>query len=102
MEKGSGKVGAMRHRRLSLIGCLLFLLSCAAETVTRAEWERMSRPERELYVRSLVGGEKAKDAKGGEGKTYDRPAAEYVSAIDAAYVRGDQRPAHQIFAESNR
>jgi hypothetical protein len=62
----------------------------------------MSREDRVLYVQSLLGEEKAKDAKGGRGRTYDRPPEEYVNHIDQAYARGDEREAHQIFAELAR
>ena len=62
----------------------------------------MPREDRVLYVRSLVGAEKAKEAKGGGGRTYDRPAEEYVNAIDQAYARGDAREVHEIFEELGR
>ena len=58
----------------------------------------MTREDRLLYVQSLLGEEKAKDAKGGRGRTYSRPPEEYVRQIDAAYTRGDTREAHAIFA----
>lgn len=77
-------------------------LSCAPGTISRDEWERMSREDRVLYVRSLVGAETAKDAKGDRGRTYDQPAEHYVSAIDQAYARGDAREAHAIFEELGR
>jgi hypothetical protein len=62
----------------------------------------MPREDRVLYVRSLIGEEKAKDAKGGRGRTVARPAEEYVDRIDGAYARGDAREAHEIFAELAR
>ena len=62
----------------------------------------MSKEDRVLYVRTLVGAEKAKDAKGGGGKTYTLAAEEYVNAIDAAYARGDARQPHEIFEELGR
>ncbi len=62
----------------------------------------MSAEDRVLYVRSLVGAETAKDAKGGRGRTYARPVEDYVSAIDQAYARGDAREVHQIFEELGR
>ena len=55
---------------------LFFVLSCARDTLSPAEWRAMSREDRVLYVHSLLGAEKAKDAKGGGGRTYDRPAEE--------------------------
>ena len=62
----------------------------------------MTQSERELYVRSLIGGEQARDAKGGSGRPADRPPSAYVDAIDAAYARGDQRDAGEIFQETLR
>ena len=81
---------------------LFLFLSCAPDTISRDEWTRMSREDRLLYVRSLVGAETAKDAKGNRGRTYDQPAEHYVSAIDQAYARGDAREAHEIFEELGR
>lgn len=59
----------------------------------------MSREDRVLYVNSLIGEEKAKDAKGGGGRDVTRSAEEYVRAIDAAYARGEQRAADEVFGE---
>jgi len=78
---------------------LLLTLACAGGTVTRADWQEMSREERLLYVRALLGEEQAKDAKGGRGATYDRPAEEYVTRIEAAYARGDERGVREIWTE---
>lgn len=58
----------------------------------------MNPDEKVLYVNSLIGAEKAKDAKGGRGRDVPRPAGEYVAAIDGAYARGDRRDAGEIFA----
>ena len=57
----------------------------------------MSHRDRVLYVESLKGVEKAKDAKGGGGRTYERATEEYVKAIDDAYQRGDTRKPDEIF-----
>ena len=73
-------------------------LACANDTITRAEWQRMTAADRTLYVRTLLAEEKARDAKGGRGKTYDRPAEEYVARIDAAYARGESADVRDIFA----
>jgi hypothetical protein len=63
----------------------------------------MSRTDRVLYVRSLVGAEKVKDAKGGGGQDYEETMAEeYVTKIDEAYARGELRDAHEVFAEVAR
>ena len=77
--------------------CLTFLVACARDTISRAEWEQMPREDRVLYVQTLIAAEKAKDAKGGGGRTYARPAEDYVTEIDQAYARGDARNVHEIF-----
>lgn len=92
-------MGPLIMRRLALIALLLASLACSRDTIDVAEWQRMSQNDRVLYVKSLVGAEKVKDAKGGGGKSYDRPAEEYVAAIDAAIARGDNREVHEIFLE---
>ena len=89
-------------KRFLVLSSLLLLLFCARDTISRAEWERMPAEDRVLYVKSLVGAETAKDAKGGRGRTYDRPVEEYVNAIDQAYARGDAREVHEIFEELGR
>ncbi|HVG23868.1 MAG TPA: hypothetical protein VND45_06920 [Thermoanaerobaculia bacterium] len=81
---------------------LLLVLSCARTTISAEEWRAMPKDDRVLYVRTLIGAEKAKDAKGGGGKTYARDAQEYVNAIDEAYARGDARQPHEIFEELGR
>jgi hypothetical protein len=85
--------------KLITVLLLSLLLACSRGTVDRAEWQRMSHEDRVLYVRSMVGAEKVKDAKGATGRLYDRPPEEYVQQIDAAYARGDQREANEIFGE---
>jgi hypothetical protein len=62
----------------------------------------MNQHDRLLYVKSLLGAEQAKDAKGGRGRTYDRPAEDYVKKIDEAYERGDTREVSDVFAELAR
>ena len=92
------------QQALVVASCLaiVFVAGCSRDTISREEWQRMHHDDRVLYVRSLVGGEKAKDAKGGGGRTYDRPAEDYVTVINQAYARGDAREAHQIFEELGR
>lgn len=85
-----------------LTAVLLGALACSRDSIDRNEWQRMSHHDRVLYVKSLVGAEKVKDAKGGGGRNFDRPAEEYVAAIDAAVARGDQRNIHEIFMELPR
>jgi len=59
----------------------------------------MSRDDRVLYVKTMIGEELAKNAKGGRGRKYSRAAEEYVKLIDEAYARGDARNVPAIFAE---
>ncbi|HEX2831418.1 MAG TPA: hypothetical protein VHW00_00295 [Thermoanaerobaculia bacterium] len=81
---------------------LALFLACAPEHVSASRWTEMSHDDRVLYVNTLLGAEKVKDAKGGTGKAYTEPAEEYVKEIDAAYARGDARDPEQIFAELGR
>lgn len=83
-------------------GCWLLVAGCSRDSIDRSEWQRMAHQDRVLYVKSLVGAEQAKDAKGGGGKRYDRDAEDYVKRIDEAYARGDVREADEIFAELGR
>jgi predicted Fe-S protein YdhL (DUF1289 family) len=76
---------------------LLVLFACAQTTATRADWQKMSHDEKTLYVRSLLGHEKAKEAKGGNQRVYQQPAEVYVQQIDAAYGRGEQRTVDEVF-----
>lgn len=76
---------------------LIALLSCSRGSIDRAHWQSMSKNDKTLYVRSLLGAEKVKDRKGGNTRHFDRSAEEYVAAIDAAYARGDARDAGEIF-----
>jgi hypothetical protein len=86
--------------RVALSVAVLFLLTfCAPERVDRDAWQRMTREERVLYVRSLIGEQKAKEAKGGSDRVFARPAEEYATRIDEAYARGDARDAARIFED---
>lgn len=58
----------------------------------------MSSSEKAVYVRSLLGGEKAKNAKGGFGHRYTRQPETYVRQIDEAYSRGETRDPAILFA----
>jgi hypothetical protein len=84
------------------VAIVLFSFACAHDVVDRPAWQRMAQGDRVLYVKSLIGAEKVKDAKGGGGRTYPRPAEEYVKQIDDAYARGDARDVRAIFAELSR
>jgi hypothetical protein len=85
---------------LLVAGCLwaVAFIACSSE-VTHSRWEQMSRDDRVLYVKTLIGEELSKDAKGGRGRKYSRPAEDYVKLIDEAYARGDARNVPAIFAE---
>ena len=83
------------HRFLATLGMTL-ILACS-QHVDRAHWQRMSPREKSLYVRSLIGAEKVKDAKGGNDRAYPLPPDDYIKRIDAAYARGDQRPPDVVF-----
>lgn len=82
-------------KRLLII--LLLLVACARTTASRDDWQRMSHDEKTLYVRSLLGHEKAKERKGGNARRFDRPAEEYVKRIDDAYARGETRAVDEVF-----
>jgi hypothetical protein len=85
-----------------LLVCLLLVIACARTTASRDDWQRMSRDEKTLYVRSLIGHEKAKERKGGNDRAYEKPPAIYVQEIDAAYARGDKRTVDDVFASLGR
>jgi predicted Fe-S protein YdhL (DUF1289 family) len=82
-------------RRLAIV--VLLALACSRTVVTRARWESMPPREKTLVVKTLIGGEKAKAAKGGNAKHFSRTAEEYVRRIDAAYARGEQRDVNALF-----
>lgn len=92
----------MKTRALPAIAAIVLLLSCAQDTISRERWQAMSRDDRVLYVQVLIGGEKAKDAKGDRGAPITRTPEEYVKLIDEAYARGEVRPVHEVFAELAR
>ena len=90
--------------RLLVVGCwfVVLLAACSRISVDRNEWQKMSADDRVLYVKTLIGAEKAKEAKGGRAKTYDRAPEVYVKEIDRAYERGEQRDVADVFAELAR
>ena len=83
--------------RWSLIVALLVLCACGRTNVDRAQWQQMSGNEKTLYVRSLLGHERAKESKGGAPNVHTKPAEEYVRAIDAAYAHGEGRDVDAVF-----
>jgi len=62
----------------------------------------MSANEKTLFVRTLLGHEKTKEAKGGNDRVFTGSVDEYVRAIDAAYASGDQRTVDAIFETMGR
>ena len=77
---------------------LIFLLACSTH-VDRARWMHMPQAEKSLYVKSLLGAEKVKAAKGGTPKEYSRTPDEYVKRIDTAYAAGDSRDPAAILGD---
>ncbi|HSP15053.1 MAG TPA: hypothetical protein VLV78_09895 [Thermoanaerobaculia bacterium] len=75
----------------------LLLLACNSH-VTRDRWQNMPPSEKTLYVRSMIGAEKVKHAKGGSGHEYRGQVEDYVKQIDEAYSHGDRRDPADIFA----
>jgi hypothetical protein len=62
----------------------------------------MSPNEKTFYVRTLLGHEKAKEAKGGNDRVFTRSVDDYVKRIDDAYAHGDKRKVDAIFEEMGR
>jgi hypothetical protein len=77
---------------------LIFLLACTPH-VNRARWIHMPQSEKTLYVKSLLGAEKVKAAKGGTPRQYSRTPDEYVKRIDTAYAAGDSRDPAAILGD---
>ena len=77
---------------------LALVIACSRDSVDRTRWQKMSPHDKTLYVRSLLGGEKAAAAKGGNGRTFPQPAETYVTRIDEAYARGETRNVPDVFA----
>jgi hypothetical protein len=80
----------------------LLILACHRTNIDRAQWQSMSLNEKTLYVRTLLGHEKTKEAKGGNDRVFTGSIDEYVKAIDDAYARGDQRTVDAIFETMGR
>jgi len=78
---------------------LLLAIACHRTNINRAQWQSMSANEKTLYVRTLLGHEKTKEAKGGNDRVYRLSIDDYVKRIDDAYARGDQRTVDAIFEE---
>lgn len=78
---------------------LLGVTACSRHEVTREQWLDGSPRERELIVRSFMGGEQAAESKGGQGREYSRDPAFYREQIDRRYAAGDIRPVNDIWSE---
>jgi predicted Fe-S protein YdhL (DUF1289 family) len=76
---------------------LLLILACHRTNIDRTQWQSMSANEKSLYVRTLLGHEKTKEAKGGNDRVFTRSIDDYVQSIDDAYARGDTRSVDAIF-----
>ncbi|MFZ2492569.1 MAG: hypothetical protein WA208_13910 [Thermoanaerobaculia bacterium] len=110
-QSGSGRDGSWTEvplrrtevrsplRALAALLLVASLLACGAESVDQQRWEGMSHDARLLYVKALLGEEKAKEAKGGNDRVYPLAAEEYLNRIEAAYAGGDRRAPREIFAE---
>jgi len=85
--------------RLRVLMVLLLTLACHRTNIDRAQWQSMPPNEKTLYVRTLIGHEKAREAKGGNDRVFHQTADDYVKRIDDAYSRGDQRSVDAIFEE---
>ena len=59
----------------------------------------MSPARQTLYVRTLIGHEQTKAAKGGNQRRFPSTAESYAQRINTAYAHGDQRSADAIFEE---
>jgi predicted Fe-S protein YdhL (DUF1289 family) len=86
------------RRRIAITALfLLLILGCHRTNIDRAQWQSMSATEKSLYVRTLLGHEKTKEAKGGNDRVFTRSIDDYVKGIDDAYARGDMRTVDAIF-----
>jgi hypothetical protein len=85
------------RRGFSLAALVVILLACHRTDIDRAQWQSMSANQKSLYVRTLLGHEKTKEAKGGNDRVFTRSIDDYVKGIDDAYVRGDRRSVDAIF-----
>jgi hypothetical protein len=84
-------------RRTLSLALLILILACHRTNIDRAQWQSISPNEKSLYVRTLLGHEKTKEAKGGNDRVFTRSIADYVKGIDDAYARGDTRTVDAIF-----
>ncbi len=90
------RAGQGRALKRAALLALVLILACSP-TLDRQRWQKMPAGEKRIYVSSLLGHEKAKQAKGGNDKVFALSAGEYVKRIDDAYARGDVRDPGEIF-----
>ena len=83
----------------AVLALSLLLFSCGAHEVTKQEWSKMSATEKDMVVRSLLGGETAADAKGGFGEKYSKTPDAYRAEIDRRYAAGEQRSVNEVWGE---
>lgn len=89
----------MSRATFAVIVIVLVAIACHRTNISRAQWEQMSPNEKTLYVRTLLGHEKTKEAKGGNDRVFPQSADAYVTRIDGAYAHGDQRSVDAVFEE---
>jgi hypothetical protein len=84
---------------LGTLVLIVLLLACSHSHLDRCAWQRLPPEQKTLYVRTLLGHEKAKEAKGGNDRVYPAPAEEYARRIDRAYALGETRDVDAVFEE---
>jgi hypothetical protein len=89
----------MKRATITAVVLVLVALACHRTNISRAQWEQMSRNEKTLYVRTLLGHEKTKEAKGGNARVFPQSADAYAIRINGAYAHGDQRSVDTIFED---
>jgi len=60
------------RRTFSLAVLIVILLACHRTNIDRTQWQSMSANEKTLYVSTLLGHEKTKEAKGGNDRVFRR------------------------------
>ena len=85
-------------RVMSAIVLVLLIAACHGDAIPRARWEQMSKSDKALAVRSMMGHQQVANSKGGAPvPKYSRPVDAYVADIDAKYAAGDSRTANEIW-----
>jgi hypothetical protein len=88
-----------RKTLFAALAILLLLAGCGAHEVTKQEWSKMSATDKDMVVRSLIGGEAAANAKGGFGEKYTKSPDFYRAEIDRRYAAGDERSVNEVWGE---